>query len=139
VNVAPAAVRSEQSYLVLRGVVRDGGAFISFIEDSRTGEVKRARQGETVGGGMLSDVSLDHISFKLADTDTRVSIGSTLEGETPETASSSEFSGGGFYTRQESGGGQETIQPVQKTVVSEDKAKDILERLKARRKKELGE
>jgi len=136
---APAAVRTEQSYLVLRGMVRERDVFISFIEDSRTGEVKRVREGEAIGGGMLSSATMDSISYQLAEADTRVAIGQTLEGKAPEASSSAYYSGGGFSTPPESYGSQQTMQPAQETVVSEDEAKDILQRLKERRKKELGE
>lgn len=139
VDRTPKVTRSEQSYLVLRGVVREKDVFISFIEDSRTGEINKIRPGEAVGGGTLSDATLDDITFKLEDADTRVEIGRTLEGKVPETSSSSYYSGTGYYLQQGSYETQQTIQPVEQTVVSDEEAKDILQRLKERRKKELGE
>jgi hypothetical protein len=139
VEKAPTAVRSEQSYLVLRGVVKERDVFISFIEDSRTGEVKKVRQGEAIGGGMLSGVTLDYVSYSLADVDTRVEIGRTLEGNIPETSTFSYYSGSGFLTQPDQGESRQAVEPAQQTVVTGDEAKDILERLKERRKKELGE
>jgi hypothetical protein len=139
VNRAPVAVRTEESYLVLRGVVLERGVHISFIEDSRTGAVTKARAGEAVGGGALADVTLDYISYNLKGADIRVAIGSTLEGKVPETSSSAYYSGGGYYSNPVSYETQQTVQPAEQTAVSEDEAKDILQRLKERRKKELGE
>lgn len=139
VKQTPTVTRTEQSYLVLRGVVREKGVFISFIEDSRTGEVKRVREGEVVGGGTLAAATLDYISYRLGDADTRVDIGRTLEGEVPEASSPQYNSGGGFYSDPSSFDSQKTTSTADQTVVSEGEAKDILQRLKERRKKELGE
>jgi hypothetical protein len=132
--------RTEQSYLVLRGVVREQEGFISFIEDSRSGEVKKVRKDEAIGGGTLADITLDDITFHLADADTRVEIGKTLEGKAPEASSSQNYYGSSYSSQQGSYDTQQTTTQVsQQTTVSEDEAKDILQRLKERRKKELGE
>lgn len=139
VKQAETVTRTEQSYLVLRGVVREKDVFISFIEDSRTGGVKRVREGEAIGGGTLADATLDFISYRLADADTRVEIGRTLEGKVPETSSSSYYSGGGYTSNQGGLNFEQTTSTADQTVVSEDEAKDILQRLKERRKKELSE
>lgn len=131
--------RTEQSYLVLRGVVREKDVFISFIEDSRTGEVKRVREGEAIGGGTIADATLDVVSYRLGDADTRVEIGRTLEGKVPTTSSSSYYSGSGYPSNQDGFTYQQTTSTMDQMVVSEDEAKDILQRLKERRKKELSE
>jgi hypothetical protein len=140
VKQTPEVARTEQSYLVLRGVVREKDVFISFIEDSRTGEVKKVRQGESLGDGMVSAATLDFISYNFGDADIRIEIGKTLEGKTPETSSSPYYSGSDYYSQPTGFESRQTVvAPVEQTVVSEDEAKDILQRLKERRKKELGE
>ncbi len=139
VKRAPAVVRTEESYLVLRGLVREDDVFTAFIEDSRTGMVKRIRDGEAVGGGILSAAGLDSVSYRLGEKDARIEIGRTLEGEIPETAASSYYEDDYYYPTQESFDYQQTTSTVDTTVVSDDEAKDILQRLKERRKKELGE
>jgi len=143
VKKTPAVTRSEQSYYVLRGVVREKNVFISFIEDSRAGSINRVRVGEAVGGGTILSASLDDISFDLDGTATEVAIGQTLEGKTP-TVSSQYSYGNGYYSQPGSysttTSSQQTVSTTTtQTVVSDDDAKDILQRLKERRKKELGE
>ena len=139
VKQTPEVARTEESYLVLRGVVRENDMFTAFVEDSRTGSVQRVREGEAVGGGTLAAATLDFVSYRLGESDTRIEIGRTLGGEIPETSSSSSSGDDYYYSTQGDFDYQQTTSTVGTTVVSDDEAKDILQRLKERRKKELGE
>ncbi len=135
----PTVTQSEQSYLVLRGVVRENDIYTAFIENSGTGEVKKVHVGDSIGGGTISAATLDYISFDLKGANTRVEIGMTLEGKISQGSAAQYYSGGGSYSEQGTFDSQQSVQPAVQSTVSDDKAKDILQRLKERRKKELGE
>ena len=139
VKQAPEVALTEESYLVLRGVVRENDMFTAFVEDSRTGSVQRVRDGEAIGGGTIADATLDFVSYRLGKSDFRIEVGRTLEGKIPETSSSSYSGDDYYYPTQGDFDYQQTTSIVGTTVVSDDEAKDILQRLKERRKKELGE
>jgi hypothetical protein len=143
VTKTPTVTQSEQSYYVLRGVAREKNVFTSFIEDSRSSSINKVKVGEAVGGGTILSASLDDISFDLEGVATQVAIGQTLEGKTPTTSSQYSY-GSGYYSQPSSysttATSQQTVSTTTtQTTVSDDEAKDILQRLKERRKKELGE
>lgn len=161
------AVLPEQAYYILRGIIRQSDGFISFIEDSRTMDVKRFRTGETIGEGKISKITLDYISYEFGDNTINVEIGMNLEGQV--SSSGTQYYSSGFGDFQGISGFRETdqfpatdqsqvmgefpamdqsrtptknqasIQPVTETSQQDENRDNILQRLKERRKKELEE
>lgn len=133
----PAIVQKEQSYYILRGITRQADGFVSFIEDSRTMEIGKFRKGEMIGKGRLKNITLDYISYELEGGTIRVEIGMNLEGRPSSTASQ-------YFPQFEapSEGPFEVSSRVQtdaQAPAQDEKAGDILKRLRERRKKELEE
>jgi hypothetical protein len=75
----PVVVIPEQTYYTLRGITRQSDGYISFIEDERTMAVTKVRKGEKIGGGKVSNIGLDDISFEYGGRTVKVEIGMNLE------------------------------------------------------------
>jgi len=88
---APAVIIPEQTYYILRGVTQQAETLISFIEDSRTMEVKKVKKGEKIGGGKVGNITLDYISYEYGGKAVKVEIGMNLEGQ-------ASASGGQYYS-----------------------------------------
>ena len=128
----------EESYLVLRGIVKKDGRFVAFVEDNRTNRVKQVLKNEEIGNGKISDITIDFISFKLEDNIIKVKTGMSLEGQ---VAGMMPTRSSGFGIPQQQNFFNFSSEPqtdVKATPQNEDN-NAILQRLKERRKKELGE
>lgn len=66
---------------VLTGTALQRDEFVAFFEDVRTGQTVRARLGDTVGDGRLTDITLDHVDHEADSKVTKVTIGAGLTGE----------------------------------------------------------
>lgn len=102
---------------VVTGTVLVGAERLVFIEDSTTGATSRVKPGESVGGTRVRSVGLDHVIVDSGEDGRRVAIGETL-------------------------GGGASILPAPTTGpapggASSSSEAAILERLRARREKEL--
>lgn len=125
-------VPDPESYYRLRGIAQENGTFIAFIEDTRTNETLKLRQGASVARGVIESLDLDSIVFRIEDRTIPVTIGQDLLG------------GRGAVTMSELM--QWTPTPAPSTTDSEgtptaptgDEA-DILRQLLERRKQELGQ
>ncbi len=73
-------VPDPESYYRLRGIAQENGTFIAFIEDARSNETLKVRQGEAVARGTVESLDLDSISFRLEDRTISVAIGQDLLG-----------------------------------------------------------
>jgi hypothetical protein len=73
-------VPDPESYYRLRGIAQENGTFIAFIEDTRSSETLKVRQGETVARGSIESLDLDSITFRLDDRTIPVTIGQDLLG-----------------------------------------------------------
>jgi hypothetical protein len=71
----------EQSYYSLRGITKESDVYIAFVEDSRSYRVTRARKGESVAGGKISDITMDDISYTLSGKTAKIEVGMNLEGQ----------------------------------------------------------
>lgn len=126
----PVAVPDPESYCRLRGIAQENGTFVAFVEDTRSGETLKLRQGDSVARGSIESLDLDSIVYRLEDRTITVAIGQDLLG------------GRGAVTMTElmewtplpsPSGGQTTP-----AAPSGDEA-DILRQLLERRKQELGQ
>ncbi|MFC1494456.1 hypothetical protein ACFL6W_04170 [Thermodesulfobacteriota bacterium] len=129
----------EEGYLILRGVTKQSDRFIAFIEDSRTMEMKKVFRDGMIGKGKVRDITLDYITYELEGKSARVNIGMTMGGDVAQK--SLDYAGGFESPKQQEvftfpstgQAGKSEVKP------SAENVKDILQRLKERRKKELGE
>ena len=128
----------EESYLILRGITRQADGFIAFIEDSRTNGMKKIRKGEKIAGGEVKDITIDFVTYELKGKDIKVKTGMAMGGEIAQSVTGISS---GFSPLQQQGvfNFSSGVQSdVQETPKGED-SNAILQRLKERRKKELGE
>jgi hypothetical protein len=128
----------EEGYLVLRGVTKQADQFVAFIEDSRTMEIRKVLKNGIIGKGKIKKITLDYITYELEGKSARVNIGMTMGGEAAESVSGYD-SGFEAPKQQDFLNFSPTVQEETKAETTGESAKDILQRLKERRKKELGE
>jgi hypothetical protein len=76
----PVITRNPESYLLLKGIVQEGGTFIAFIENTQNNTVLRLRDGDNVARGIVKNFSLDSIEYQLEDKTISVGLGRDLEG-----------------------------------------------------------
>ena len=128
----------EESYLILRGITKKAGQFNAFFEDSRTNRIKQVLKNEEIGNGKITNITIDFVTYKLGDNTIKVKTGMSLEGQVAGMMPA-RSSGFGFPSQQnftDFSSGPQT--DVKEAPQSED-SNSILQRLKERRKKELGE
>lgn len=134
----PVRELKEESYLVLRGIIKKDGRFVAFVEDNRTNRIKKVLKNDEIGNGKISDITIDFISYKLEDNTIKVKTGMSLEGQAAGMmpARSSEF---GIPQQQDFLNFSSEPQTDVKVTPQNEDSNAILQRLKERRKKELGE
>jgi len=117
-----------QSSYVLRGVMESegGGPLIAFIENLRTGETMRSRQGDVVAGGKIGRIEINSIEYAMGAKPVRIDIGMSLGGTAPTTQSS--YASGPTTGPSSTSGSSDA---------SGGGSSDILERLRQRRLQEL--
>jgi len=123
----PQAPPRPERYIVLRGVVQQGEELIAFLEDGRTGVTSRARIGDAIASGRLSGITLDSVQYESDGQTATIEIGKNLVGGGSAAASPFDlFEAPGAATSEEgaTAGGNEAA---------------ILERLRQKRERELGE
>lgn len=69
-----------ESYFLLKGIVQEADKFIAFLEDNRSNNVLRLREGDSVARGIVKDFTLDSIEYQLEDRTINVVLGRDLEG-----------------------------------------------------------
>jgi hypothetical protein len=79
VPVAPPAPDPE-SYVVLKGIVQEGGEFIAFLEDTQSGRILRVRKGDSIMNGKVKSLTLDSLEYEVGDRTTVVTMGLNLQG-----------------------------------------------------------
>ena len=114
----PKRISPPESYMVLRGIVRQGNEYIAFIENTSTGKTIKAKLGDSIAKGKLKTLTLDHIEYEADDNVTKVKVGNTLLGNSPDRN----------FTSANSEGDDLELSSEQS---------DILKRLMEKRKKEL--
>ena len=109
--------------MLLRGVVRRGNEYVAVIEDMRNGSVLNLKSGDAVLDGRLEEVNLSGVAYVRNDTRLELGIGDNLEKSGSSTSSTTTSAGA-------SSSGKATTSQRQS---------DVLERLRQRRLKELGQ
>ncbi len=119
----------------LTGIVQQDGEYIAFLEDTRAQKTTRVRAGESVLSGRVKSIELDKIEYEAGDATTVVTIGERLDSSTAAVSA-----GGDTAT---------AAAPATETVTQEaapsgstaglEGAAAIMERLRQRRQKELGQ
>ncbi len=69
-----------ESYFLLKGIVMEADKFIAFLEDSRSNNVLRLREGDSVARGVVKNFTLDSIEYQREGRTTSVPLGRDLEG-----------------------------------------------------------
>lgn len=112
-----------ERFIFLRGIVRRDGETIAVLEDMSGGRIMRVRSGDTVLDGRVGQVTLDEITYLDAEgKEVTVPLGRNLEtGSVVPSAGEPEAG---------APAGSET---------DEGEASGILERLRQRRMRELGQ
>ena len=118
--VTPAPPPPERS-VVLTGVVKQGEECTAFLEDARTGTVSKVRVGDSVLEGRVAAITMDSIDYEKDGRVAHVAMGGNLEG-----GGSARSAGAASSTTTSAPTG--TAEPS-----------DILERLRQRRQRELGQ
>lgn len=122
---------SPERYVLLRGVVNNGDEFVAFLEDMRSGEMIRARSGDEIVRGRVADITLDGIVYERGDARAEVAIGQNLEkgagAPPPPTPGAPDGDAG------------EASDDEQPPPAPSTGADDILERLRQKRRRELGQ
>ncbi len=123
-----------ERYVVLTGIVKQGGEYTAFLEDIRTGVTDKAKIGDAVIKGRVKNVALDRIEIEY-EKDARttvIHVGMNLEGGESITATaylpSPDTGSFDLAPAAAAGSGAKLGQEA------ED---EVLERLRQRREKEL--
>jgi len=132
VPVAPPAPDPE-SYVVLKGIVQEDGAFIAFLEDTQSGQILRVRQGDSVVRGKIKALTLDSIEYEFADRTTIVTMGLNLEGGLGGATFTGMYELSQVYSSTPQQGTTESSSPP-----TEDEA-EILRQLMERRQQQIGQ
>jgi hypothetical protein len=123
-----------ESYFLLRGISQEDDTFIAFVEDTRSGEVLRLHEGDSVARGKVKALTLDSIEYQLGEDSTiTIAMGQDLEGGRGAVTMGTllELSAAPSPTGEQADTTQE--QPP-----SEDEA-EILRKLMEQRRQELGQ
>lgn len=80
VTTRPVITRNPESYLLLKGIVQEGGTFIAFIENTQNNTVLRLREEQSIARGTVKNFTLDSIEYQLEDKTVIVVLGRDLEG-----------------------------------------------------------
>ena len=118
--------RSFEASLTFRGVMRDGGQVVAFIEDGSG--TKRLKVGDRIGRAEIRQISLNQLVYQVGDRTNSVDIGMNLSGTgvmssapTTQGASATGTQTASTSTESSSGGSD-----------------DVLERMRKRRQQEGG-
>ncbi len=119
------AAPDPERYVLLRGVIRQRGNFVAVLEDMRSAAVVQARAGDEVVRGRVAEVTLDGIRYARDDAQVEVSIGENLEASGAAAPAPAESVASGEQ--------QATPAPA------EGGAANVLEQMRQRRQRELGQ
>ncbi len=118
----PSTTRQERN-IVFDGVTDADGEAYAMFEDTSVGKIMQLKTGDAIAGGKITQITLDAVTYESNGHSTRVAVGQTLDaGEAPLLTSRASISSG-----------SPTTGPSVGTV------DDLLEKLRAKRRKELGQ
>ena len=110
-----------ERFLLLTGIVKQGDEWLAFLEDARTGAVSKLRVGDGVLEGRVAAITMDSIDYEKDGRIAHVAMGDNLEG--------------GRSSRS----GSTVSSPTTSAPASSAGSSNILERLRQRRQRELGQ
>ncbi|MBN2372220.1 hypothetical protein JXL19_00325 [bacterium] len=129
--------QKEESFLILRGIARKTDQYVAFVEDSRSSEMKQVYRGDKIGNGEITAISIDFLTYELEGNAIKVKTGMAFEGKAAGTIPGS-FQG--FGSSQKNFMNFSPGAQVESQAAPQDESSNaILQRLKERRKKELGQ
>ena len=135
-SAAPAPAKSEESYIALFGVARQGDEWIAFFEDSRTRERMRVSAGQSVCNGKVASVTIEGVEYECEGGPRKIVVGQNLAGL---SAGLSAALSPAYTTAPASA--RMTTEPAgassQPEGVSGEGGGDVLERMRQRRAQEL--
>jgi len=132
VPVLPPAPDPE-SYVVLKGIVQQDGAFMAFLEDSQSGQIFRVRKGDSVLRGKIKSLTLDSIEYESEGRTTAVTMGLNLQGGRNDTTFTGMYELTQMSPATPAEGTTESSSPP-----TEDEA-EILRQLMERRQQQVGQ
>lgn len=109
--------------LTLTGIIRNGAEWIALIEDTRLGEGYFLRRGDSVKGFLVGEIFPDYVLLTKGEKEISLSLGEAVGYEVSSAELPLFREPVGKVEEEKKGGGLE----------------DIIERMKARRRRELGE
>jgi len=131
-TASPQASPRPERYIVLTGIVRQGKQLIAFLEDVRTGATTRARIGDALAQGRLTNITLDCVQYESNGETAEIGIGENLEGGASTPMISQEF----FEAAGAAGAAAAPTSEGEAAATTDEAA--ILERLRQKRERELG-
>jgi len=131
-TASPQAPPRPERYIVLTGIVRQGKQLIAFLEDVRTGATTRARIGDALAQGRLTNITLDCVQYESNGETAEIGIGENLEGGASTPMISQEF----FEAAGAAGAAAAPTSEGEAAATTDEAA--ILERLRQKRERELG-
>jgi len=131
VPVAP-PVPDPESYVVLKGIVQEDGAFIAFLEDTQSGQILRVRQGDGVVRGKIKALTLDSIEYEFEDKTTTVTMGLNLQGGRDGTLFT------GMYESSQTSSTTPPEGTTESSSISPEDEAEILRQLMERRQQQIG-
>jgi len=120
----PEAAPPPERSVVLMGIMRQGDGWIAFLEDARTGQVHKVGVGDAILEGRVAAIGMDSIQYAKGDRALTVPMGGSLEDRSAQ--------GTVTDVGAPSAGGEGA------PALSGEPA-DLLERLRQRRQRELGQ
>lgn len=132
VPVAPPAPDPE-SYVVLKGIVQEDGAFIAFLEDTQSGQIRRVRQGDSVVRGRIKSLTLDSIEYEFGDRTVTVTMGLNLQGGVGGAAFT------GMYDLTQTSSTPSAAGTTESSAASTEDEAEILRQLMERRQQQIGQ
>jgi hypothetical protein len=129
---APPPPPRAETYVILRGVSRTEEGYVAFLEDMRSGEVTRVRQGEEFLSGTLTGMDLDGVVYAVDGQETRVGVAESLAAAPGPT---------GFGAGVAAPGAPSPAGPSRAAAgpSAPAGAADLMEQLRQRRLRELGQ
>jgi len=112
-----------EAKIVFLGVAEADGVATAVFEDTSAGKIVSCKAGDPLASGKITEVTLDAVTYESAGKAVRVLVGQNLDaGDGPAMASRATLSGS---TTAPSGGG--------------DSGDDVVARMRAKRRQELGQ
>ena len=132
--LAPQATPRPEALVVLTGIVLQGDERVAFLEDTMTGATVKVRAGDQVAAGRLKNITLDYVEYEIGGRTEKIRIGRSLRRAPP--ASMPARAPYAAASRPTKAPAAAVSAPP---TTGKSSAEAILERLRQRRQKELGE